>query len=183
MASKKKDAGYKKPPQNTRFEKGRSGNPKGRPKGTKNLKTDLEEELQEEILVREGNREKQMSKQRAMVKSLLASTMKGDSRAADQILKMIFRLLEVHTPEEDEDLGPDERVILANYDAEVLRRAQRKACPPPAAKAAPKEGPQPEGVRLAEAKPSDTPETRDLLLKQALDTILGKRPGGSSHAR
>ena len=49
------DVGFGKPPENGRFKKGQSGNPKGRPKGTKNLKTDLEEELQEQILIREGS--------------------------------------------------------------------------------------------------------------------------------
>ena len=39
------EVGYGKPPEHTRFQPGRSGNPRGRPKGTKNLKTDLVEEL------------------------------------------------------------------------------------------------------------------------------------------
>ncbi len=55
------EVGYKKPPPQSRFRKGRSGNPKGRPKATKNFKTDLMEELRERILLREGTTRKRVS--------------------------------------------------------------------------------------------------------------------------
>jgi Family of unknown function (DUF5681) len=86
--------GYGKPPQNTRFTKGRSGNPKGRPKGTKNLKTDLAEELAERIPIREGKRTARISKQRAIVKMLISQTLKGDGRAAATLVTMMHRLLD-----------------------------------------------------------------------------------------
>ena len=43
------EVGYGKPPTNTRFRKGQSGNRTGRPKGVKNFKTELSEELEEKI--------------------------------------------------------------------------------------------------------------------------------------
>ena len=120
------DVGYKKPPRHTRFRKGRSGNPKGRPKGTKNLKTDLSEELQERILVREGEKEKRISKQRAMIKGLMARAVKGDARAANLILQMVFRLLNVDGAGEETPLTPDERAILDTYTAGILHRDNRE---------------------------------------------------------
>ena len=74
--------GFGRPPKHTRFEKGRSGNPKGRPKGKKNLKTELEEELGERIIVREGGKAKKVSKQRAILEGQAAKAAQGDTEAA-----------------------------------------------------------------------------------------------------
>ena len=80
------EVGYGKPPKNTRFKPGRSGNPKGRPKGRKNFQTELLEELHESIAVREGGRRRIVSKQRAMLKTLTAKALQGDARAAALIV-------------------------------------------------------------------------------------------------
>ena len=54
--------GYARPPLASRFQPGRSGNPKGRPKGAKNLDTLVREKLGSKVTVREGGRERRMSK-------------------------------------------------------------------------------------------------------------------------
>jgi Family of unknown function (DUF5681) len=93
--------GYKRPPQETRFKPGESGNPQGRPKGAKNLRTELAEELQERIALREGGERRMVSKQRALVKRLMERALQGDTRAASLIVTMVARFLD-QTEEEDQ---------------------------------------------------------------------------------
>jgi hypothetical protein len=120
------EVGFGKPPKHTRFKPGQSGNPRGRPKGTKNLKTDLMEELGEKILVNEGGQARKLSKQRAVVKTLVNRTLKGDARAANLVLSMMNRLLDTGegTPDELEDLHPDELEILEAYKQRLTRSAE-----------------------------------------------------------
>ena len=126
------EVGYGKPPRNTRFQPGRSGNPRGRPKGTNNLKTDLAEELSEKILVREGEQSRRVSKQRAVVMSLVNRTLKGDTRAGAQLLSVMMRLLDTGegAPEVAEPLHDDELEILQAFESRVRRdRADGEASP------------------------------------------------------
>ncbi len=122
----KYEVGYRKPPKHSQFKPGQTGNPKGRPKGTKNLKTDLEEELHERILVREGGTERRISKQRALLKSLTAKAIKGDTRAANVLLNMILKILEVEPEMSDEpQLTADERAVLETLEMRLGRRTSR----------------------------------------------------------
>jgi hypothetical protein len=81
------EVGYRKPPTNTRFQKGRSGNPKGRPKDSKNLATLIDRELDARVLVNENGRHERIPKRRAFVKRLINSALTGDHRAAQMVLQ------------------------------------------------------------------------------------------------
>jgi len=108
--------GYGKPPKNTRFKEGTSGNPKGRHKGTKNLKTDLAEELAEQIHLTEGGRKITISKQRAVLKGLMIKAVKGDTGAAKAIFGLVERLLWPDDEnQEKEQLSPGDQEILDLY--------------------------------------------------------------------
>jgi hypothetical protein len=72
--------GYRKPPERTQFESGRSGNPKGRPRGAKNLTTLLAETLSEGVVVTENGRRRKITKLAAACKQLVNKALAGDLR-------------------------------------------------------------------------------------------------------
>lgn len=83
------EIGYRKPPAETRFTKGQSGNPKGRPKGTKNLATLLIKVAQERVRVTISGRVRTMTKLEAILLQLANKAMSGDDRAAKEILHLL----------------------------------------------------------------------------------------------
>jgi hypothetical protein len=109
------EIGWGKPPQHTRFKKGRSANPKGRPSKTRNLKTDLINELGGHIRVREGDREILISKQEAFLKSLIARALKGDARAPALLINMMAKLLDVASAPAPTEVSADEQEIIDSY--------------------------------------------------------------------
>ena len=118
------EIGYGKPPRHTRFRQGRSGNPNGRPKQARNLLTDLQEELQQRITVREGGTERRISRQRAVVMRLLDKALKGELGAIAKLLDLRLRHEAVagERCEPDAPLSAEEREVLAELEARLLRR-------------------------------------------------------------
>src|SRR5258708_4873769 len=81
------EVGYRKPPVNKRFQKGRSGNPLGRPKESKNLLTLMDKELDARIWVSENGKSERIPKRRAFIKRLINSALTGNDRAAQLVLQ------------------------------------------------------------------------------------------------
>ena len=126
-ASDDYEVGYSKPPKETRFQPGRTGNPRGRPKGSRNLKTELLEELHEKVLVKERGTRHTVSKQRAMLKSLTARALQGDARAASLLINLVLRLLnQDEDPAQISDLDEEDTEILQRFEARVRRRVRSK---------------------------------------------------------
>jgi hypothetical protein len=76
------DLGYGKPPKDSQFAAGRSGNPKGRPKGSANLAAALNRALKEKVEIVEHGRRKSITKLDAAVKAMVNRAVKGDAKAA-----------------------------------------------------------------------------------------------------
>jgi len=82
------DVGYGKPPRETQFSKGVSGNPKGRPKGSKNIATRFNEIASGLITVTEGGKTRTMTRLDAVLYQQMNSALKGDHRAIKETLLM-----------------------------------------------------------------------------------------------
>ncbi len=80
------EIGYKKPPRNTRFKRGTSGNAKGRPKGARNFATVIEQELKARIEVTENGKRKRISKREAIAKQTVNRAAAGDHKATTTLL-------------------------------------------------------------------------------------------------
>ena len=86
------EVGYGKPPVNTRFKPGQSGNPKGRPRGSKSFADLMRAALSETVQVREDGQLRHISRREAIIKSLIARALKGDARANDRLLPFMQQL-------------------------------------------------------------------------------------------
>ena len=105
--------GYRRPPVDTRFKRGQSGNPKGRPPGAKNLATLLSEALNELVVISEDGGRKRISKRKAAFKQLVNAAAKGNWPALKllvDIMQDIERRAEPQTEESSFGLA-DEKVI------------------------------------------------------------------------
>lgn len=83
------EIGYKKPPAETRFTRGQSGNPKGRPKGAKNLATLLVKVGRERVRVTINGRTRTITKLEAILLQLANKAISGEDRAAKEILHLL----------------------------------------------------------------------------------------------
>jgi uncharacterized protein DUF5681 len=80
--------GYGRPPEQSQFKPGKSGNPKGRPKASRNLKTIIRNALTSSVILREGEKKRSVSKLEGIVLRQLESALKGNEKAALTTLKM-----------------------------------------------------------------------------------------------
>ncbi|MEM8644201.1 MAG: DUF5681 domain-containing protein [Pseudomonadota bacterium] len=80
--------GYGKPPQSSRFKKGRSGNPKGRPK-SRRRKVPYDTVLGQMVTIREDGRERRVTAAEAFLLQLTQKGLAGDSAAARASLDAI----------------------------------------------------------------------------------------------
>ena len=111
--------GYGKPPLHTRFQKGRSGNPKGRPRGKKNMSTLLSAALDAAIIVVENGRRKKISKREAIIIQLVNKSASADLKATQIVLAM---LQDVGARADDSSAS----AAFTEADQEIIQRIQER---------------------------------------------------------
>lgn len=85
------EVGYKRPPAQTRFKPGQSGNPKGRPKGTPNHRTTVNKVMNEKVSIREGDKIRRVNKFEAVLQAQTNKGMKGDARSAGMVINVMTK--------------------------------------------------------------------------------------------
>jgi hypothetical protein len=111
--------GYGKPPKDTRFKKGASGNPHGRPKGSRNVVAVFAKTLREKVVINEHGQRKTITKLEAAVKQFVNKAAGGDLRAL-QLLVNLSREAETR------ELSSPERSIVAEVDQRVIEGIVRR---------------------------------------------------------
>jgi hypothetical protein len=114
------EVGYGKPPRHTRFELGRSGNPRGRPGGSKNLSTSLNEALKEPVVVVENGRRRKITKRQAIITQLVNRSAKADLKAI-QILLTMLRDIESRA-----DPGSADPAPFTEADQQIIQRIRTR---------------------------------------------------------
>jgi hypothetical protein len=118
MATKRHyDIGYGKPPRNTQWKKGQSGNPKGRPRRDRNVAALVAAILDQRIVVRAGKTTKRRTRLEHLVHRLFEQALEGDPR----LMKMA--LDEARKNEERSETDAPE---LGQRDHEVIEAMLRR---------------------------------------------------------
>lgn len=78
-----------RPPADTRFQPGQSGNPKGRPKGRVSFETLIERELRKSVVITENGRSRRMTKKEVIIRRLTHESIRGEYRAIELLLKLV----------------------------------------------------------------------------------------------
>jgi uncharacterized protein DUF5681 len=111
--------GYGKPPQHSRFQKGRSGNPSGRPRGKKNMATLLNDALNGSVVVVENGRRKRITKREAIVTQLVNKSASADLKATQIVLSMLSEV----EARADSTADP---AAFTEADQQIIRRLQAR---------------------------------------------------------
>jgi hypothetical protein len=116
--------GYKKPPRHSRFQPGRSGNPRGKQRGVRNFGTDVKRTLEVPVRLNDQGRARRVSTQEAALLRLREKALSGDARSIVQILELakIFNNSTAVESVGDKALAAEDQAILDAYAEEVRSR-------------------------------------------------------------
>ncbi len=129
-ATAKYEVGYGKPPAETRFKPGQSGNPSGRPKGARNklptlneerLKTIILEEAYRAIRINDGDRQIKVPMAQAIVRAVAVNAVKGQQRA-----QRLFTELLTTTERENKALNDEWLDVALTYKIEWEKELDRR---------------------------------------------------------
>ena len=119
--------GYGKPPQQTRFRPGLSGNRLGRPKKPKSIQEKFERELARKVTVREDGRVRKIPKIDLWVRRVIADAIKGSHQSSRILIEMRSagddEIAQGIAEQTIEELNAEDRAILDRHLAQLTTDA------------------------------------------------------------
>jgi hypothetical protein len=112
------EVGFARPPEESRFKPGQSGNPAGRPKGRPSFHEILLEEIACLVKVQIGDQVMRVDKERALLRRLIDLSLQGDIKAARLVLGLLDRARAAM------ELSPDSEAPLTEEELAVLKMMQ-----------------------------------------------------------
>lgn len=107
--------GYRRPPKDSRFKPGQSGNPRGRPSGVKSLSDIVRKIVGQKVTITENGRARRVPRLEAILLRAAGEASRGDARA----LRLILQLTERYG---ESAQSATERETMAAEDVAILRR-------------------------------------------------------------
>lgn len=109
------EIGYAKPPAETRWKKGQSGNPRGRPKGRRGMKQIVQKEAQRKVTVTENGRRRSLPASDVVIRKVFSQALAGEQAAAKLVLSYLEKFLPDEVPVETKRLTPDDEKLLREF--------------------------------------------------------------------
>jgi hypothetical protein len=129
-ASKDYEVGYGRPPVQSRFQPGQSGNSKGRPKGSHNFQTLLADELLSRVPVTINGKTVRLTKAELAIRQQVDKAAKGDGRALTIVLKMMGEGSNTAAVQDsDEGSAPVQTELTREQFSEILASVARDHYP------------------------------------------------------
>jgi hypothetical protein len=117
------EVGFGKPPKQTRFKPGQSGNSKGRRRGSFNMMTIVQKELEQEVEVSEGGRRCRMPKVQIGIRQLANKAASGDPKAIAMFIDLWRKTGKLNEATAPAAPAVDERDLQAFADLRELFKA------------------------------------------------------------
>lgn len=119
---KRTDVGYRKPPQETQFRKGQSGNPSGRPKRILSNGETVLRELTSKVTIVEKGKTRRVTKHHVIIKKQINLAMQGDPKAAAMVMKVYDEALR----ERPQDQAPEPMHFTLFFEEEEERKREEE---------------------------------------------------------
>ncbi len=110
--------GYGRPPRDTQFKPGQSGNPRGRPKGAKSETDILNALLNRKITVHEHGRTRQITVMDGAYRAITQKALQGDLKAAAFLLNRKSQI-DQNSAAAPSEMSDDDKAVLNSYIRQI----------------------------------------------------------------